>query len=456
MQGRIRVRAARWAVASAAALAVLLTTNPALAEPASGGDGTAVTSRAADLASLAAAAPITRDEVIVRARSWLRPSVPYSQNAKHTNEYGTYRTDCSGYVSMTWGLPAPGPNTVGLLDFSSAITKADLKTGDVLLDAQGDSNTRHVVLFDKWVNDAQSEYWGYEQAGGTGTVYRKIPYPYSSTPAQFKPYRYRNIIDGHGRGTSLSGDGRSELASVLDNGDVKAWHNGGGFAEMPWDGDVVIGRGFTKDNIHFADLDGDGRSELVSVQDNGDVKAWHNGRGFTEMPWDGDVVIGRGFTKDNIHFADLDGDGRSELVSVQDNGDVKAWHNGRGFTEMPWDGDVVIGRGFARGNVHFADLDGDGRSELASVLDNGDVKAWHNGRGFAEMPWDGDVVIGRGFARGNVHFADLDGDGRSELASVLDNGDVKAWHNGRGFAEMPWDGDVVIGRGFTKDNIHFA
>ncbi|WP_217202282.1 FG-GAP repeat domain-containing protein, partial [Streptomyces buecherae] len=248
----------------------------------------------------------------------------------------------------------------------------------------------------------------------------------------------------------------SELVSVLDNGDVKAWHNGGGFAEMPWDGDVVIGRGFTKGNVHFADLDGDGRSELVSVLDNGDVKAWHNGGGFAEMPWDGDVVIGRGFTKDNIHFADLDGDGRSELVSVLDNGDVKAWHNGGGFTEMPWDGDVVIGRGFTKDNIHFADLDGDGRSELASVQDNGDVKAWHNGGGFAEMPWDGDVVIGRGFTRGNVHFADLDGDGRSELASVQDNGDVKAWHNGRGFAEMPWDGDVVIGRGFTKDNIHFA
>ncbi|MEU9337043.1 VCBS repeat-containing protein, partial [Streptomyces sp. NPDC048290] len=150
---------------------------------------------------------------------------------------------------------------------------------------------------------------------------------------------------------------------------------------------------------------GDGRSELITVQDNGDVKAWHNGRGFAAMPWDGDVVIGQGFAKGNVHFADLDGDGRSELITVQDNGDVKAWHNGRGFAAMPWDGDVVIGQGFARGNVHFADLDGDGRSELVTVQDNGDVKAWHNGRGFAAMPWDADVVIGTGFAKGNVTFA---------------------------------------------------
>ncbi|MES4903824.1 hypothetical protein ABVB71_16580, partial [Streptomyces sp. NPDC000395] len=89
-------------------------------------------------------------------------------------------------------------------------------------------------------------------------------------------------------------------------------------------------------------------------------------------------------------------------------------------------------------------------------LDNGDVKAWHNGRGFTEMPWDKDLIIGQGFSKDNVHFADLDGDGKSELVTVLDNGDVKAWHNGRGFSPMPWDKDLIIGQGFTNDNVHFA
>ncbi|MDN0201142.1 VCBS repeat-containing protein [Streptomyces sp. S.PNR 29] len=455
MSGRKNASATRWAVATTAVIAALLTTTvqPAVARPASGIGEAASDGRSGEAAALAAAPLISRQEVITRAQSWLRPSVPYSQTATHRNEYGTYRTDCSGYVSMAWGLPGPGPNTVGLLDHSYPIAKGDLKTGDILLDAQGDANTRHVVLFDRWADSAQTSYWGYEQAGDTGTVYRKIPYPYFSTPSDFKPYRYRNIID---RGSSLSGDSRDEIVTVLDNGDVKAWHNGRGFSEMPWDRDVVVGTGFAKDNVHFADLDGDGRSEIVTVLDNGDVKAWHNGRGFSEMPWDRDVVIGTGFAKDNVHFADLDGDGRSEIVTVLDNGDVKAWHNGRGFSEMPWDRDVVVGTGFAKDNVHFADLDGDGRSEIVTVLDNGDVKAWHNGRGFSEMPWDRDVVIGTGFAKDNVHFADLDGDGRSEIVTVLDNGDVKAWHNGRGFNEMPWDRDVVIGTGFAKDNVHFA
>ncbi|MEV0230315.1 hypothetical protein, partial [Nonomuraea sp. NPDC050786] len=83
----------------------------------------------------------------------------------------------------------------------------------------------------------------------------------------------------------------------------KAWHNGAGFTDVPWNADKIIATGFAKDNIHFADLDGDGKSELMTVLDNGDVKAWHNGAGFTDVPWNADKIIATGFAKDNIHFA---------------------------------------------------------------------------------------------------------------------------------------------------------
>lgn len=38
----------------------------------------------------------------------------------------------------------------------------------------------------------------------------------------------------------------------------------------------------------------------------------------------------------------------------------------------------------------------------------------------------------------NVHFGDLDNDGRAELMTVADNGNVRAWKNVGGFAEFPF------------------
>jgi hypothetical protein len=154
------------------------------------------TPRPIDLAPLSG---ITRSQIVERAQSWLRPSIAYSQTHFHTNEYGTYRTDCSGYVSMAWALPGKPPNrhggldTIGLAAVSFVIEKAELLPGDVLLRTEGTSQTRHVAIFDKWVDE--STYWGFEQVGGTGTVYREIGYPYNHIAVGYRAARYIGVID---------------------------------------------------------------------------------------------------------------------------------------------------------------------------------------------------------------------------------------------------------------------
>jgi hypothetical protein len=125
-------------------------------------------------------------EVLRRAASWL--GVPYSQDAVHTNEFGTYRTDCSGFVSMAWGVPPDprgGPNTVDLAATSVPIAKDELCAGDALIDANGDRTTRHATLFVAWADAARTRYWAYEQRGGAGTVCRVLPYPDTG----YRPYR---------------------------------------------------------------------------------------------------------------------------------------------------------------------------------------------------------------------------------------------------------------------------
>lgn len=133
--------------------------------------------------------PIRRSEIIERAESWLRPSVPYSANKFHHNEFGIFRTDCSGYVSMALQLPKPGPNTVGLATstYTKSITMAGLKQGDLVIDSTGTSTTRHVVIFDKWTSTAHTRYWVYEQEGGVGTAHDEVSYGLGGD--QYHPYR---------------------------------------------------------------------------------------------------------------------------------------------------------------------------------------------------------------------------------------------------------------------------
>jgi len=95
---------------------------------------------------------------------------------------------------MALGLAAPGPNTVGLASssVSSRIPLGSLVTGDLIIDATGNSDTRHIVIFQRWTSASHSAYWAYEQRGGYGTDHRVLTYGLSAG-SQFHPY-HPNVL----------------------------------------------------------------------------------------------------------------------------------------------------------------------------------------------------------------------------------------------------------------------
>ena len=58
-------------------------------------------------------------------------------------------------------------------------------------------------------------------------------------------------------------------------------------------------------------------------------------------------MIATGFTDPaRVRFMDLDGNGRSEIALIQSNGEIKAWHNYKGFDKQPFGAAVTIATDF--------------------------------------------------------------------------------------------------------------
>lgn len=147
----------------------------------------AVAVLAASLQASSATA-LTGPEAIERARSWTEANVGYSAGGSFTNEYGTYRTDCSGFVSMALGLPT-SYTTGSLEEVTFPIAKDGLEAGDILNNpAPGPSG--HVVLFAGWADEARTRYFAYEQSPSGGAHLSEIPYPYWPGYGPFTPRRY--------------------------------------------------------------------------------------------------------------------------------------------------------------------------------------------------------------------------------------------------------------------------
>lgn len=131
-----------------------------------------------------------RQEIIKRGNYWVERGVPYSQSAYTNDPNGKqYRTDCSGFVSMAWGMDQ-SYSTVTLPNVAHPISKEELQPGDILLKGgpgtAGDAG--HVVIFNGWTDDSHTSYHVLEQAGGQGAISRTVAYPYGGD-SSYVPYR---------------------------------------------------------------------------------------------------------------------------------------------------------------------------------------------------------------------------------------------------------------------------
>jgi uncharacterized protein YraI len=115
-----------------------------------------------------------RQEVLDRGQTWVDRNVPYSMEAYTNGPDGRqYRTDCSGFVSMAYGLDT-SYSTVTLTEHFTEIPKDDLQPGDIIgnLGPGSGGAAGHVVIFTGWTDGSKTSFTVIEQAGGVGGVAR--------------------------------------------------------------------------------------------------------------------------------------------------------------------------------------------------------------------------------------------------------------------------------------------
>ena len=135
------------------------------------------------LSGAASASAISRATALARAQAWVDNPVPYSQ----TRYYAGYRTDCSGFASMTWQAPM-SYSTRSMHLVAHRIPFADLKPGDALL-----AYNYHIRIFYGWVDATHTKYVAYEQTGPT--TKSSIKSISSDFAVGYRAYRYNRIVN---------------------------------------------------------------------------------------------------------------------------------------------------------------------------------------------------------------------------------------------------------------------
>ena len=467
-----------------------------LAAAAFGVVGAVATTVASPDPAMAASAgsQLTRSEVLSRARHWYYQD-PARYDGGDTSQWmadvdggHVYRRDCSGFVSMSLHLTSsPSSFQLSTSTYGVQIGWQDLRPGDYLTvddDGSGGGSDGHVILFERWAPAyPKFTYYGF---GGTDGQTNSLRHrmgdfngaatsPLGGSPPQsddgsnsaghtdghltskYKAFRYKNILDNDF--ADIDGDGRDEMISIRPNGDVYAWRNAGNWNGLTYDGTFkLVAQGFTDaSRVRFADIDGDGRDEILNINGNGDVYAYRNIGGWNSTTYTGTEckLVAQGFTDAlRTQFADIDGDFRDEILTVNANGDVVAYRNIGGWYSNTYSGNVakIVAYGFTEPTrTQFADIDGDGTADIIAFYANGDVWAYRNVGGWTGTTYTGSEskLVAQGFTETTL-FGYVDGDGKDEIVAFTGNGNVWAYLNVGGWLNTTYIGSSskVLGANF--------
>jgi hypothetical protein len=235
-------------------------------------------------------------------------------------------------------------------------------------------------------------------------------------------------------GVDLDNDGDQDIVAVSD--EVVAWHrNEGGqppnFTRFIVDEGLVGGRW-----IHAADIDGDGDQDLLVADTGSNRILWFE----TQLAAPGavptfrkHVITERAKGVRDVHSADLDGDGDLDLYAASGTGNLVTWYEQKRTPAITFEERVIVDTLQYPRSSYAADLNLDGRPDLMSASADDNTVAWLENRGGAPLNW-GLRVLTRGMDGAlHIYAADLDGDGDLDLLAGAERNNTIAWYeNTRG------------------------
>lgn len=311
--------------------------------------------------------------------------------------------------------------------------------------------SRHLRFLADVNGDRRDDVVGFGDAG----VYVSLSTGSSFSPASLWIAEYGYNAGGwriaqHPRVLAdVNGDGRKDIVGFANDGTYVSLSTGVNFSSISkWNAEYGYVTGGWRVEFHpreLADVNGDGRQDVVGFANDGVYVALSTGTTFTQASrWIdtyGYVAGGWRVEKHPRLLADVNGDGKQDIVGFGDAGVYLSLSTGASFGIGNF---VLANYGYdaawriERHPRFLADMNGDGRQDIVGFGDAGVWRALSTGTGFAP---DNFVLATFGYNAGGWRvehhprfLADVTGDGKQDVVGIGNGGVYAAPSAGTFFA----------------------
>lgn len=217
----------------------------------------------------------------------------------------------------------------------------------------------------------------------------------------------------------ISGDGKPEiLVTNYDDGSVSIFRNNSVSGSISFSPKTDIATGPNPESLAVGDLDGNGTADLVVTNSGGtSINIFTNKAGSGGgIDYSNPTIINYGETPLGVALADLDGDGKSDIiVSGVLSNNLTIFRNTSSGGTLSFAYQIDYPAFLSPQQISVADLDGDGKPDLIAG-GNQTIAVLKNN----STP--GNISFSSAVATGTVPdvftaIADLDGDGKPDIAA---------------------------------------
>lgn len=218
----------------------------------------------------------------------------------------------------------------------------------------------------------------------------------------------------------FDGDGKLDLATAATGSNaVSVFRNTGSTGAVSFAARFDSTTGTTPTGIAIADIDGDGKLDLVNANyGSTNISVFRNTGTPGSIAFASRVNANVTSAPFGIAIGDLDGDGKPDVVAANEGGgNVSVLRNTSTVGSVSFAAKVDFTAGNGSVNVAIADLDGDGRLDLVVVNQTaGTISILRNTSTGGSISFATKVDFTVGSNPNGITICDLDGDGKLDIA----------------------------------------
>ena len=227
----------------------------------------------------------------------------------------------------------------------------------------------------------------------------------------------------------VDGDGKPDIVVTYINfiGIFRNTSSGGVISFAP-ELQITIGVGITIQNNILADIDGDGKSDIIIGNRIGHISIFRNTSSSGIISFQPRLDFPASFTPYFVTVSDIDGDGKLDIASTSND---ETGHTGliSVFLNKSLAGNISLAPGidypskYVAWDIASGDVTGDGKPDLVTVINDvpGTISILKNSGTPGNISFDPSVDYSTTMLVWGVKIADLNNDGRPELISVGGN-----------------------------------